>query len=222
MTCNERFARMCSSSSDWAECLEKNKTSLVLAGCNITLESDESSSGSSASETDTSTGGASTGDASTGGASTGGASTGDTSTGGTSTGDASTGDASTGGASGFLTKTMRDIFGYAPHQQCPDSDKYIVNGNDDENVACSNDPTNVNDACALKGYTGIQSKPLLRRCYEEKYQKPNGDKFTCINNEKIGNINKYVMSQYGDNVQCDIYDESSKSYKYNADSLIKV
>ena len=53
MTCNERFARMCSSSSDWAECLEKNKTSLVLAGCNITLESEDSNGSSTDSSDDT-------------------------------------------------------------------------------------------------------------------------------------------------------------------------
>jgi len=55
MTCNERFARLCSSSSNWVECLEKNKQSLVLAGCNITLEdNDSSASGSSASGSSTS------------------------------------------------------------------------------------------------------------------------------------------------------------------------
>ena len=48
MTCNQRFMNMCAASSNWGECLEKNKKSLLLSGCNIELDKSQVSDSSTA------------------------------------------------------------------------------------------------------------------------------------------------------------------------------
>ena len=48
MTCNQRFMNMCGASSNWGECLEKNKKSLLLSGCNIELDKSQVSDSSTA------------------------------------------------------------------------------------------------------------------------------------------------------------------------------
>lgn len=331
MTCNERFARMCASSSDWTECLEKNKKSLVLAGCNIQLESNKgSSSASSGSASGSASGSSSSGSAANTGMikkdflkvgekmlaneylqsanskfkflienngqliikhnngtqkwsaqrtslstingpyyilfnssfnlilydktnrevwkaipnepfspgvnvkvllddngilqilDNGGNKKWDSPTYTASLNSGNTGSSSSTSNANNVptnaqTKTTLSVFGYSKHQHCPTKKfKYIVNGETANNIACSDNPMDTpkeTNACALKGYSGVQGKPILPRCYNDEIaQDSNGKKFTCIENSKIGNINKFIMQ---DDMRCDEYDTTSNGYMYN-------
>ena len=320
MTCNERFARMCASSSDWVECLEKNKQSLVLAGCNITLESDGSSSGSSSgsaadtgmvkkdflnllnpkmlaneflqssnskfkllienngqiiiehkngtqkwsaqrtslstfngpyylefnssfnlilydktsrevwnsetptdqfspgpnvkvllddngilqifdngenkrwdSETYTATlsGNAGSSSASSSSASSSSASS-------SNAGSSNAGSSNAGGVpANAPTTTTLNVFGHAKNQACPTNtmNKYIVDGADANNIACSNNPTNINNACALKGYKA--SNNMLPRCYPLQIAKgSDGKLYTCSGGTGTVNSNGKTVNNY--------------------------